>query len=539
MKFVIPGLLVLLCLAGLPFVGNIRDLPPKGGVPEYVHWMKRMKRFGPVSSITAWGQTAVILHDRQAANEILEKTSKKSSGRPYLEMAHRLCGFQGMVATMQFCDDFKRQRRMMHQQIGTKSSIGRYHETMEEETKILLLRIWREPEKLLQLFKVVTGAIILKVLYGYTIDQEEDDVLVKLIGIMMDYFAEVFAAMSWAVDFVPAIRHLPSSLPGMGFKRMAAHSKKVTSAVANIPYSFAQRRMKKSEEKTEEKGEGNAPACYVAARIEELSSGNGKGESDEKKEEEEGKLAAEDEEAIKYSAANLFAGGADTTSSSLTSFVLAMTLYPDVQRKAQKEIDDVVGRDRLPRFEDRPNLPYVESVVREAHRWMPVTPLGNTHRASEDIVYKEYLIPAGAQIIPSIWWFGHDPTTYRDPDEFDPDRYASPREEPDPRSFVFGFGRRKCPGQFFGDAALYIMLVQVLSLFDIRKGLDGEGNEIEPKAEASPGLISYPVNVRYRITPRKEKEHLLKAIEAEDPWRKKSDARLLREEIEHVLQQQP
>ena len=58
-------------------------------------------------------------------------------------------------------------------------------------------------------------------------------------------------------------------------------------------------------------------------------------------------------------------------------FLLAMVLYPDVQKCAQAEIDSVIGRDRLPTFEDRESLPYIDAVLRETLRWEPVVPLGN------------------------------------------------------------------------------------------------------------------------------------------------------------------
>jgi len=68
------------------------------------------------------------------------------------------------------------------------------------------------------------------------------------------------------------------------------------------------------------------------------------------------------------------------TSSTLMVFVLAMVLYPEVQKRAQAEIDSVIGRDRLPTFDDRASLPYVESVLRETFRWHPILPLGNLPR---------------------------------------------------------------------------------------------------------------------------------------------------------------
>lgn len=61
----------------------------------------------------------------------------------------------------------------------------------------------------------------------------------------------------------------------------------------------------------------------------------------------------------------------------LMVFVLAMVLYPDVQKRAQAEIDSVIGRDRLPAFEDKKSLPYVDAVVRETYRWMTIAPLGD------------------------------------------------------------------------------------------------------------------------------------------------------------------
>ena len=64
------------------------------------------------------------------------------------------------------------------------------------------------------------------------------------------------------------------------------------------------------------------------------------------------------------------------TISSMNFFFLALTLFPEVQRRAQAELDVVVGRDRLPTFDDRPRLPYIEALCKELMRWQMVTPTG-------------------------------------------------------------------------------------------------------------------------------------------------------------------
>jgi hypothetical protein len=81
--------------------------------------------------------------------------------------------------------------------------------------------------------------------------------------------------------------------------------------------------------------------------------------------------------AIKDVTGVAYLAGGDTTMSSLLSFFLAMLVYPEVQTKSQAEIDRVVGKERLPEFEDQENLPYMQAVVNECLRWLPVTPTGN------------------------------------------------------------------------------------------------------------------------------------------------------------------
>jgi cytochrome P450 len=65
-------------------------------------------------------------------------------------------------------------------------------------------------------------------------------------------------------------------------------------------------------------------------------------------------------------------------SSTITTFVLLMALYPDVQEKARAELDACVGRNRLPNETDfgRPDMPYITAMIKETHRWAPAAPLG-------------------------------------------------------------------------------------------------------------------------------------------------------------------
>ena len=81
-----------------------------------------------------------------------------------------------------------------------------------------------------------------------------------------------------------------------------------------------------------------------------------------------------------------------------------MTLYPEIQKRAQDEIDRVVGRDRLPTFEDRAELPFLECIMRELYRWNPAAPMAVTHRLMKDDEYEGHFIPGGTTVIPNIWF---------------------------------------------------------------------------------------------------------------------------------------
>lgn len=72
-----------------------------------------------------------------------------------------------------------------------------------------------------------------------------------------------------------------------------------------------------------------------------------------------------------------------------------MALFPAVQKKAQEEIDKIIGMQRLPSFDDQPALPYLEAIYRELMRWAPVFPLNTAHVSTEDDVYKGFYIPKG------------------------------------------------------------------------------------------------------------------------------------------------
>jgi cytochrome P450 family 2 subfamily U polypeptide 1 len=101
-----------------------------------------------------------------------------------------------------------------------------------------------------------------------------------------------------------------------------------------------------------------------------------------------------------------------------------MVHYPDIQQKVQKEIDQVVGRTRLPSIADKRNLPFTEAVVLEMHRYATVAPTGVPHSNMErDVTFRGYTIPRGSLVVANMWAVHHDPDVWQTPDSFNPGHF--------------------------------------------------------------------------------------------------------------------
>ena len=149
---------------------------------------------------------------------------------------------------------------------------------------------------------------------------------------------------------------------------------------------------------------------------------------------------------------------------------------PHVQRKAQEEIDRVVGNSRLPDFNDRASLPYIEAIYRELFRYEPPLGIGIPHSLVEDDIIDGYFLPKGlsnwmllgrllnlilgSMVSSNIWAMTHDENVYPDPFTFKPERFfnSDGTLNDDNRVLAYGFGRRSVSRTFKSDVYVYSFL---------------------------------------------------------------------------------
>lgn len=338
------------------------------------------------------------------------------------------------------------------------------------------------------------GSMLLKMIYGYRIETAGPDPLVKINDRLVEIFASVTLPGAWLVDAVPWLKYLPDWMPGTSFKSVARQARQVVTASAEVPFRFTKQHASDTDfSPTQSEPSFVGELLRTAQKDKSIS-----------------------DEVIQWTASSLYGAGVDTTGSTLRTFFLAMSVYPDVQRRAQKEIDEVVGRSRLPRQEDRSSLPYVAAVIKESLRWLPSVPLGVPHVAQVDDELHGFRIPKGAILMPSTWWFTRDPAVYHDPERFLPERFLAPFDEPDPAGFVFGFGRRMCPGRRLAESTLFLTVAKVLATFDMSKGRDSQGREVEPEIGIGPGAVAAPFPFSVTIATRNQVlVQLIRSVERE------------------------
>ncbi|KAF8498385.1 cytochrome P450 [Hysterangium stoloniferum] len=467
-----------------PIVGNLYDLPKIHEWETYTSWAKQ---YGDVVYVRVLQQQMIFVNSVSAAKELFEKRSSIYSDRFDFPMLNDLMGFNWSFVLMRYGDRWRRNRRMFHQHFHP-GAIKAYQPLQIKHARDLLKRLRETPHDFMNHTRQLSGAITMDILYGIKVKPSGDPYL-KLAEEAFKVAATAGNPGSYIVDTFPILKYVPEWMPGAGFKVKARIWKEeLISKMPVMPHEECKRTM----------AAGNATVSFTASALERLARRTDEG-------------VAEEEETIRGTAATGFGAGADTTTVALQWFIIAMIKYPEVQKKAQAELDSVLGIERLPTFEDRPSLPYINAICLEIQRWHPILPLGVAHGLTEDDVYNNMLIPKGTIVVGNAWAMLHDEKVYGPKvDEFNPERFFLPGVKPD-ISVAFGFGRRICPGRYIAENTIFLAVASLLKVFNFSHAKGADGKELLLDITFTSGAISRPDPFQCSILPRSEEaESLLK-----------------------------
>ncbi|KAN0109877.1 cytochrome P450 [Russula decolorans] len=464
-----------------PIIGNYLDIPIE---KPWITYTDMSKKYGDVISLRVFSQVIVVLSSLSTVKDLLEMRGEYYSERPYRPMME-MAELEWPIFISGRTETWRKGRRVLEGSLRP-GAIMSYREGIQEKTYELLAQLRESPNDFRAHVRLLQGKFIMSITFGY--DLKKGDRMVEAPHQVIQLMGPFTVPGVALVNYLPFLRGIPSWVPYFSYKPLAQIVRELGARMKSEPIDFVKNALHN----------GTAVRSLAGEYLREL-------------EKFDGSERQQQEEAVMLSMGSLYQGFLPTpttkTVSSMSSLFLALVLFPHVQRRAQAELDVVVGRDRLPTFDDRPRLPYIEALCKELMRWNMVTPIGVPHSSTRDDAYKGFFIPKGSMVVANAWAILHDPETYPDPEEFKPERFlnedGSAREDPT-LSLAFGVGKRICPGRHLVNFTVFIVTCSVLSVFNVTKAKDKNGNEIPVKIGiADPRrILVHPDKFECSILPR-------------------------------------
>lgn len=464
----------------LPIVGNHFQTP---SVRPWIAWEKWGQYYNsPILTLWIGRYPRILINDAWVASDLLEKKADVFSSRPRLVvMGDAINCTTTNQTTLPYGDRWRLHRKLMvgisssrilisanlsnclaqHAAVGSQA-VRNYRSFQGDEAKVLMRDLLEDPNDFELSIERYTISVTSIVGWGRRVNRKNDYVAQQALKIMES--VNFVVPGLFLMEAIPAMLYLPSwlyKLPSalrMGAAIVTRYFLMLTDEGAQSQQQSFAKYMLNAKEKFE-------MSDYEVAGM----------------------------------MANLIGGGVDTTSSTMLSCILALACFPQVQRKAQEEMDRVIGRDRSPTWEDidQGSLPYLTALVKEVLRWRTVTALaGIPHANTKDIEYKGYYFPAGTSFTGNTWAIHRNPRDFPDPDTVRPERFLGELEHSYPNSRgsnPFGWGRRQCSGQPLAEQGLLFSLGRLIWAFNVQPGLDDKVTWQHPMSTGEPGLIVHRV----------------------------------------------
>ncbi|XP_072043823.1 cytochrome P450 2U1-like [Amphiura filiformis] len=427
---------------GWPILGNLPSLDP---VAPYLSLNKFAEKYGSVFSLRFGSYPVVILNSYKAVKEAYIRHGDDYNDRPKLVLIEMATKGKGILFA--YSDEVQRTRRRFALQAMRNLGMGKFRleEQIAEEINRLVARFESLREKQFCPFADLDKAfcnVICHVAFGKRYDYDDPKVRRMLINLERGFIFRI-ASFSGLVNFLPILKHLPFGVM-KEFKEIQKDGKLfMEDLIKDVTTNYV-------------KGD---PRNFIDMYYDNR---------DKLIQDKQDDLAAMlDDEDLRRSVGDLFAAGTETISTTAKWALLYMMIYPDIQGKVQSELDDVVGRNRLPSLKDRLNLPYVEATLMEIQRLACIAPFALPRAATVDTQLFGYDIPKGTLILPNIWGILHDGNLWKNPHDFEPTRFLDEngtvirREELIP----FSAGRRKCLGEQLALMELFLFITHLLHRF--------------------------------------------------------------------------
>ncbi|KAG1801739.1 cytochrome P450 [Suillus subaureus] len=419
-------------------------IPTRNGFLTVASWIEE---YGPLITLRTGIEKYIVIGRYKAAAEIMEKQGASLVDRPRFIAAGELLSGGMAIPFVPAGERFRRLRRLV------PKAAEAYQPLQISYAKNTVIDILNDPCNFQDHARTYAATTSMKIAYGKTTPTSATDPEVKRVAEFADKVRAALHPGAYLVDSITWLKYLPW------------YARELRDSYRDSRKLFIEQlgRLK------QELGGGEASPS-LGRRLLEKNSSNAMPELE-----------------IAYLAGMVFVAGYDTTTLAICTVLMAAACFPEEQRKVHEELDAVIGTDRAPAFTDKKSLPRFHAFVSEALRWRPLftclkklhltVQTGRLSYSSRDNDIWQSLVRALLSnlidlICSRFRAISRDPDVFPDPNAFKPDRWLDTegRVRDDLKFFVFGFGRRVCPGQHVANSSVFINTV--LTLWAFRLTLD-------------------------------------------------------------------
>lgn len=462
---------------GFPIVGYLTFM----GHEKHTRFMELAKEYGTLFSARLGSQLTVVMSDYKMIRECFRRD--EFTGRPDTPFMQTLNGFGIINSEGKLWKD---QRKFLHEKLRQfgmtymgsgkhlmeKRIMGEVHDYLS-----ILQQANGQPMDMGPAISVAVSNVICNIMMSvrFSIDDPRFRRFIYLIEEGMRLFGEITT-----VDYIPTVQYLPGKLNARN--KIANNRKEMM--------QFYQEVIDDHKRTFDSNNIRDLVDMYLA----EIEKAKLEGRDQELF---EGK---DHEVQIMQVIADLFSAGMETIKTTLLWINVFMLRNPEEMRRVQEELDQVVGRQRLPSIEDLQFLPVTETTILESMRRSSIVPLATTHSPTRDVHLNGYKIPAGSHVIPLINSVHMDPNLWDKPEEFNPRRFLDNEGKVrKPEYFIpFGVGRRMCLGDVLARMELFLFFASFMHSFNMTLP---EGEPL-PSLKGNVGVTIAPESFKVCLTPR-------------------------------------
>ncbi|KAM9223939.1 cytochrome P450 1A5-like [Leptosomus discolor] len=449
---------------GFPILGNVLELRKD----THLALTRLSQKYGDVMEVRIGTRPVVVLSGLDTIKQALVKQGEDFMGRPDLHSFRHVADGQSLAFSTDSGEVWKARRKLAQNALKTFSSapsptssstcLLEEHVSKEADYVVTKFLQLMEEEKSFDPYRylvVSVANVICAMCFGKRYDHNDQELL-NIVNVS-EQFGDV-AASGNPADFIPVLQYLPSRAMSL-FKDFNKRFMDFLQKIVKEHYAtYDKNNIRDITDSLIEQCVKKNVGANTAMQI--------------------------PKEKVVNLVNDLFGAGFDTVTTALSWSLMYLVTYPNIQKRIQEELDQIIGQERRPRLSDRGTLPYTEAFILEMFRHSSFLPFTIPHSTTRDTVLNGYYIPKDRCVFVNQWQVNHDEKLWKDPLTFNPERFLNDEgtevnKVDGEKVLVFGLGKRKCIGEPIARWQVFLFLSTLLQQLEFSV-CDGKKVDMTP-----------------------------------------------------------